>query len=463
MTKKAFAQYLGYGVGALGMDLSYGLFFTFLSKYLTDVLYLPTLFLMVLTFLARIWDGVNDPLMGTIVDNTVSRLGKYRRWLLIGAGCNALNLALLFWNPGFPVQAGQPSHPGLLAWVAVMYVLWDMTNTMMDIPYWSMVPSLTRDPKQRNIVATIPRAFSGLGQAVVALLSVRMIKTLGGQDDFNAPGYHRWALICGAALVLLMLVSFAATGKIPTVTQTEKPKERFNLRVVFRTIRQNDQLLIFMLVALLNNTGWYLVSGLSTYYFDDVWGDADAMGKFAILVGVGQAAGLVLLPLLTRRLERNTVIRAAMALSAVGYLGMFFFGAVVSNFALFAVFGFLGMMGIGSSFVGQTVMLSDIVDYGEHIQGYRADSVVFSMKGFLQKGAYSIQALVMYAGLAITHYDGELKTQPLSAQRGITVMMFLIPPVLTLAALLLFWKKYRLDRVAMEEVTNALKEKNAAG
>ncbi|MDR3313554.1 MAG: glycoside-pentoside-hexuronide (GPH):cation symporter [Oscillospiraceae bacterium] len=456
MNKKTLSQYIGYGVGALGMDLSYGLFYTFLSKYLTDVLYIPALFLMVVTFLARIWDGVNDPMMGSIVDNTVSRFGKYRRWILVGSACNAVALALLFWNPGFTVAKGQPASPGLLVWVAVMYVLWGMTNTMMDIPYWSMVPSLTSDPKQRNLAATVPRAFSGLGQMLIVLLSVRMIESLGGQAGLNAPGFRRWALLCGGAMVLLMLVSFTATGRIHALTRTEAPKERFSLRTVLHTLRQNDQLLVFMLVALLHNTGWYLVSGLSTYYFENVWGDLHMVSLFGTLVGAGQAAGLLLLPLLTRWLERNTVIRLAMALSAAGYLGMFLFSAVWNILPLFAAFGFLGMMGVGCGFVAQTVMLSDIVDYGEYKLGYRADSVVFSMKGFLQKGAYSIQSLVMYAGLAVTHYNGTLKTQPLSAQHGITVMMFLFPPLLTLAALALFTKKYKLNRAAMEDVAAQL-------
>ena len=462
MTKKNLMQYLGYGVGALGMDLSYGLFFSFMNIYMTDIIYMPALFLMTLTFLARIWDGVNDPIMGTIVDNTVSRFGKYRRWLLIGASTNALVLALLFWNPGFPAQPGQASV-GLMIWVSIMYILWDMTNTMMDIPFWSMVPSLTSDPKQRNIAATIPRAFSGLGQMLIVLLSTRMIEGLGRQEGLNAPGFQRWAMLCGGALFLLVLVSFFSTGKIKMIAQTEAPPEKFNLRRVFRTLLQNDQLMIFMLVALLNNTGWYMVSGLSAHYFKYVWGDLHAIAFFGTLVGAGQATGLILLPLLTRRLERNTVIKLAMAFSIAGYLGMFLFSAVLNVYVLFAVFGFIGMMGIGCSFVAQTVMLSDIVDYGGFVQGYRADSVIFSMKGLLQKGAYSIQGLIMFAGLAITKYQGELAVQPIAAQRGITVMMFLLPPLFTLAALVIFGRKYKLDRGRMEEVTAAIRAKREDG
>ena len=159
---KKLKDKLAYGVGAVGLDLSYGLFYSFLAKYLTDILHLNKKFLLFLTPVARIWDGINDPLMGTIVDNTNTKMGKYRPWILIGSTCNAIVLSLLFTNPGLEL-GGLP----LYIYVAFLYVGWGMTNTMADIPYWSMVPSFTSDPAERSIIATIARAFSGIGQGII--------------------------------------------------------------------------------------------------------------------------------------------------------------------------------------------------------------------------------------------------------------------------------------------------------
>jgi len=453
---KKLKKYIGYGIGALGLDFSYGLFYNFLNKYLTDIALIPKGFLAFITFAARIWDGVNDPMMGAVVDATKSRYGKYRPWILVGAICNAVVLALLFWNPGFKITAGRAGI-GLCAYVAVMYVLWGMSNTLMDIPYWSMVPLLTSDPKERNIAATIPRAFSGLGQLVITIASPIMIPLLGHSGkELSALGFQRWAMICGIGLIAFVLVTFFSTGKIKEIAEDSGPEYKITFRSVARTIRGNDQLLVFMLVALLLNTGWYLVSGLAVYYFEDVMGNLQAMSLFGMLVGAGQAAGLALLPVLTKWMRRNTVIKLAMWMAAGGYLGMYFFSAVVNIFPLFAICGVIGMMGVGCSFVCQTVMLSDIVDYGEARLGYRADSVVFSMKGFLQKGAYSIQSLIMFLGLQITGYRGELKLQPDSAKTGITVMMFILPPLFAFAALLLFRSKYKLGEERMQEVYTQL-------
>ena len=447
---KNLLKYTGFGIGALGMDLSYGLFYSFLSYYLTDTLYLHPMFLVVLTFAARVWDGINDPMMGAIVDGTKSHLGKYRRWIMLGAAANAVVLALLFTNPGFTVTKDvNVIDIGLCIYVAMMYVLWGMTNTMMDIPFWSMVPSLATDPKQRNLAATVPRAFSGLGQLAVAATSPLLIPLLGRSEGYNAPGFRLWALICGAVLIGLMAVSFVSTGKIPAVTQAGPSQEKITFRAVWSTVKNNDQLLVFMLMAFLMNTGWYMLTGLATHYFERVVGDGKQQSFFALLMGAGQAAGLLLLPVLTRWLKRNTVIKIAMGMAGIGYLGMY---ACRNNLALFAVFCLVGMVGVGSSFVSQTVMLSDIVDYGGHKMGYRSESVTFSMKGIIQKGAYSVQAVAMFLMLQLTGYDPALAIQPQSAKTGITVMMLLVPPVLTAAALLVFSAKYKLDEGRMAEI-----------
>ena len=166
--KTSWREKIFYGVGAIGLDLSYGMFYSFLSDYLVSTLHLAEGFLLLLTPLARIWDGINDPMMGTIVDNTRTKHGKYRPWIVIGAASNAIVLFLLFSKFGL---SGTP----LYIYIAVMYILWGMTNTLADIPYWSMIPSFTSDPNDRNMVSTVARTFSGLGQGIITLLWIPLI------------------------------------------------------------------------------------------------------------------------------------------------------------------------------------------------------------------------------------------------------------------------------------------------
>jgi len=460
--RTSYPQLMGFGAGALGLDLSYGLFFSFLSFYFTDILFLSPIFLMAMTFSARVFDGANDPFVGAIIDRTrARRLGKFRFWMLIGTFTNAVVLVALFINPWGEAALGSLR---IYIYATVLYFLWDITDTLMDAPYWSMVPSLESNPKRRNIVATIPRGFSGLGQAVIAVATPMMIPLLGRQGDMlgdNPLGFPRWAAICAAAMVVLLMIAFFTTGKIDAVVNTLPSDKKVALRTIWQTLRSNDQLPVFVLVAVLANTGWYLVTGLSAYYFEHVMGDMGLMSLFSMVTAGGMAAGLGMLPLLTRWFKRNTVIKIAMAMAIAGYLGMYTFVVALDIFPLFVAFGILGAMGVSCCFVSQTVMLSDLVDYGEFKLGYRSDALVFSMRNLLQKIAYAVQAIVMFAGLHITGYDGELAVQPAAALRGIAVMMFLIPPVLVLLSLLVFSSKYKLNEEKMQEVNEQLNMSNA--
>lgn len=451
---KRYLSYFGYGFGAVGLDLSYGLFYSYLANYLTDVLKMPALFLLILTPIARIWDGINDPMMGTLVDNTRTRFGKFRPWIVTGACLNAVILTLLFTNPG--LSLGSPS---LYIYVAIMYILWGMTNTIADIPYWSMVPTFTNDPKERNMVSTIARAFSGFGQILVVVLTVKMVKLLGDGTDTSPEGFSRWAMIAGCILIFTALIAFFSTKEQHDVTAPEK----FSFKKAFGTIKSNDQLLVFMLFAMLSNTGWYMTTGLGMYYFKVVLGDSEKMGVFGIFTGVGQALGLLLIPILTKFMPRRRVIQIALSIAAFGYVGMFFFGHLTGSFLVFALFSVIGSIGIGCMFVSQTIMLADIVDYGEYKNGVRSESITFSMKGFLQKMAYTLQTIIMFTGLGLSQYDGTLGAANSSLTKNtITGMMFIVPALLIVISLVIFSTKYKLDAAKMEEVNAVLEAKREA-
>ena len=287
---------LGYGVGAVGLDLSYGMFYSFLAKYLTTMKVSNT-FLLILTPIARLWDGINDPMMGTIVDNTHTKMGKYRPWILTGASLNAIVLVFLFSNP-FKL-----SGAGLCVYVAITYVLWGMTNTLADIPYWSMVPSFTSDPKERNLISTVARAFSGIGQGLVTigaplLMSAFSVTTVFDEEKqeyvkvSDERGFFFCALICSICLIVFALICVGTTKERVTTTSNEK----FSFGRAIKIVKSNDQLLIFMLFAMISNAGWYLTSGVATYYFDVVVGDIKKQSAFSTASAIGSVIGMLLLP-----------------------------------------------------------------------------------------------------------------------------------------------------------------------
>ncbi|MBQ8209658.1 MAG: MFS transporter [Clostridia bacterium] len=451
--KGGLLSYLGYGVGAIGLDLSYGLFNSYLNKYLTDVLKLSSNFLLVLTPLARIWDGINDPMMGSIVDNGKFRMGKYRPWILIGSLLNSIILGLLF-NNIFGL-----SGVSLYVYIAFMYILWDMTNTLADIPYWSMVPSFTNDAKQRSLIATIARTFSGLGQGIVSIGGPLLMGLVSitkdpntGEAVYDARTFTVMSVVCAVGLVLFSTISVSTTKE----KHRTPPEEKFSFKKIFEVIKSNDQLRVFILFAMLSNAGFYMISGVGAYYFDVVVGNSESQSGFNTFGAVGSILGLAVIPIMMKFTSRRRTYQFSLSLAIAGYLGMFISGQSGSITAMSIAY-LLAQIGTASMFVSQTVFLADIVDYGEYKMGYRAESVTFSMKGLLQKMAYTVQTVILYSGLSISHYDGDLHSaNPEMAHTTISIMMLVLPMVLMALSLIVFSTKFKLTDDRMKEITAKL-------
>lgn len=458
--KTTWREKLGYGVGAIGLDLSYGMFYSFLSYYLSSVLGLQEGFLLLLTPLARIWDGINDPMMGTIVDNTRTKMGKYRPWIVIGAVSNAVVLALLFTNFGL-------SGTKLYIYIAVMYILWGMTNTMADIPYWSMVPSFTNDPADRNMISTVARTFSGIGQGLITILTPIILPLLSDgmttDKGYSASGFSKWATICAVALVLFSIICVLAT-KERNVVYNEKQK--FSFKQVFSVIKENDQLVIFMVFAMLSNAGWYLTSGTAVYYFTDVLGQPKAQSLFSTIGAVGSAIGLLVIPILSKKFTKKAIYQITLVIAIVGYVLMYIFGPVLNITILLDVAYIISSIGIGAMFVSQTIFLADIVDYGEFKSGHRNESITFSMKGFLQKMAYTIQTIILFGGLGLVNYNEQISSASKmindTTKGVIGFIAFGIPAILITLALIVFSAKFKLYGDLATQVHDYISEKRAS-
>ncbi|MBQ7956408.1 MAG: MFS transporter [Clostridia bacterium] len=455
--KTTWGEKFGYGIGALGLDLSYGLFYSYLSYYLTS-LGIAEAFLLIITPLARIWDGINDPMMGTIVDNTKTKMGKYRPWILIGTASNAIVLFLLFSNFG---MSGTP----LYIYIAIMYVLWGMTNTMADIPYWSMVPSFTNDMKDRNLVATVARAFSGIGQGLISILTPMILPMLSTglkktEDGYSPDGFSKWALICGIFLVVFAVICVLSTKERHVVYSNEK----FSFKKVFSVIKSNDQLVVFMIFAMISNAGWYLTSSTAVYYFTDVLGNPKEQSLFSTIGAVGSALGLLVIPVLSKKFSNRAIYLISLTTTIIGYVLMFVFGPVLKITIAMDISYAFASIGIGSMFVGQTIFLSDIVDYGEFRTGKRSESITFSMKGFLQKMAYTFQTLFLFGGLGLMNYTQQKAVETFNepTKAAIGIICFAVPPVLLTISLIIFKTKFKLHGKLRDEVHDYIAEKRAS-
>ena len=170
-----------YGLGAVGKDMVYMLSASYILYYYQDILGVSAIAMGVILLVARIFDAFNDPIMGIVVAKTKTRWGKFRPWLLIGTLTNAVILFLMFSAP--PSLSGS----GLVAYAAVTYILWGVTYTMMDIPYWSMIPAFTEGGKEREGLSALARSCAGVGSAIVTIITVMAVTSIGTAMD-NSKG-----------------------------------------------------------------------------------------------------------------------------------------------------------------------------------------------------------------------------------------------------------------------------------
>ena len=162
-----------YGIGAVGKDMVYMLSASYVLYYFQDIMGVSAIAMGIILLVARVFDAFNDPIMGVIVAKTKTKWGKFRPWLLIGTITNAVILIVMFAAP--PSLDGK----GLIAYAAVTYILWGITYTMMDIPYWSMVPAFTESGKERENLSALARSCAGVGSAIVTIVTVMAVSFLG--------------------------------------------------------------------------------------------------------------------------------------------------------------------------------------------------------------------------------------------------------------------------------------------
>ena len=432
-----------FAFGALGKDLIYGMIATFSMIYFTDILKVAPAFIGTMFFVAKLWDAFNDLFMGMIVDNTRSRWGKFVPWLVIGTLINAFVFVVVFTDLHL-------SGVGLCVFASVVYVLWGMTYTIMDIPYWSIIPNLTSDPEEREKVSVLPRIFASIGQSlIIAGFGVQIIKGLGG----DYVGYHRFALIIAAAFIFTMAVCVI---NLPKVQQDCEKQEKLKFKDILTVIKKNDQLRWAVLLILLYNVAIQFIMGVATYYFNYVCNDAGMLSAFMISASVAEIIGLLIFPKITKLLSRKKAFFLSCMLPPIGLVLLLIVGIVCpTNIVLTAIAGIIVKTGTGLELGCATVFLADVVDYGEYVMGVRNEGVVFSLQTLIVKFTAALTSLSIGFVLELTGYVPNV-VQSLATQNSIRVLMCLIPAVGVVLAYIVFKKKYRLDDAFMKQVVAAI-------
>lgn len=495
--KKPFTKnMLMFSLGTIGRDFLYFLFNSFLMTFILFTKTTDNKMLMVvgaIIVVARIFDALNDPIMGGIVENTRTKWGKYKPWQLLGAVLTGAVIISVFC-----VKLDGWSYIGFLAFA---YLMFSITFTMNDISYWGMLPSLTSDEHERNKLTSCAQLLASAGVGLASLLIP--LFTTGSLAKWGAPtGYKVIGIISAVLMVLFQLFTILGVKEKPLPPIKPDKSDRLTLKKMFQTIAKNDQLLWCALIMLIFSIGTGVVGGgLLTMY---VYFEFGYEGGYTLLIGLGYGIISTLFtatyPWLSKKFGRNKILYSAGIATIFGFALMLIFALAIptgapkssewfAKFILIAVaYTFIGY-GAGFYMI-MVINMANTVEYNEWKYGQRNENLIFSLRPFTAKLSSALtQALVIgvYAVASITTYTNAISNIENEASKNLITnkvkmekiteiinkvslqdrqilvsCMCIIPIVFMIVALILYKKKCTLSETRLAEMVRETEARKLA-
>lgn len=452
--KLSFKEKFAYGIGAVGKDMVYMLTAAYVLYYYENILGISALFTGMLLMAARVFDAINDPIMGMIVAKTRTKFGKFRPWIFSGTILNALVLYAMF-----SVPEGTEGT-ALLVYASVAYILWGVTYTMMDIPYWSMIPAFAKDAKEKESMSTLGRTCAGVGSAIVTISAMPLIAALGAGNERLGFKYYTFfvaAFFIFSAIVLCSCIKEKSTVDMPTVS----------IKEMFNALISNDQAMSVVTTIVILNCSVYLTSNLVIYFFKYDFGGASWENSYALFNTFSGAMSILTMmfiyPLIRKKFGTIQVFKMSLLMTIFGYALLLALACTnMSNIYLLFIPGFFISVSNGMLTILTTIFLANTVDYGEWKNGRRDESIIFSMQTFVVKLASGISALLASICLSVFHIsqstDAMIEVAN-SSIMGLRMTMTLGPICGLLIAYVYFNKKYILDDNKVDEITKELRKR----
>ena len=388
-----------FSLGGIGRDMVYTLVSTYFFMYVQfgltlSVAQFATLSILI-GVLGRIWDGINDPLMGTIIDGAHFKWGKFKPWIFFGAVFTATFLLALFNIRPF-------GHQEIYGWIyvgimVIVYLIWEAFFTMNDIGYWGAIPSLSRDRRRRDKLTSLVIVCAGIGNALTTFL----VGVFSPGNILNA--FTIYSLICAFIMVLCQTIVVLTVKEGPT--DCMDVKEKASLKKTFKIIFRNKQLLWAALGYLLFDIGNGILNALiyNLYYLEYGYD-----GSFAIVMVIaGFATGLlqVLYPVITKRSARRTTQLISTIVMIIGYVFIALIGWTTflpfNPITLAIGYIFIGCGG-AYFYITTLINLTNCVEYNEYLTGERNEAVISSVRPLVVKFSSAFKSLITTVTLILS-------------------------------------------------------------
>lgn len=430
---------IGYGIGDLGCNLVFSTMASYLMVFYTDVFGITAAAAGTMMLVTKFIDALTDTGMGLIVDRTHTKWGQGRPYFVIGAIPFAVFTFMTFYIPDFGSR-------GKLIWAYVTYCLLCTAYTVVNIPLNTIVPRLTSDVNERNILVSTRMVCAMAGTAIVMTITAPLVKFFGGGNE--AKGYLVTMTIYGIVAMLIFFVTFASTKEVvPPAVEQHKTSLRESLKGL------TGQAWILFLLNLFYFSLYVVRNTTVLYYFKYNLGKSEWLSLVGILGILSGLPMLLVLPALEKKYSKRSLMFVSAALYIAGDLLIF----VGKNSAACLLAGLvitgLGIYGIfGVTFA----MQPDVIDYSEYKKNSSIAGLIAAFQGFFVKGGMGLTSFMIGAFLKKGGYVANA-VQSAQALSCIEVCFIWIPVVLCLiiAGLTYF---YKLDPIR-EEMTEELEQR----
>jgi melibiose permease len=325
----------------------------------------------------------------------------------------------------------------------------------MDIPYWSMLPSLSKTKEERDQMSVIPRIFASCAWLIIGTFGLAMVSKLGNGDQTK--GFEYFAIGISIIFVLASIITVVnVKDSSSEMVFNDKKEEKTSFKKAFKVIKENDQLMVFIGVVLAYNLVAQLSGGMSIYYFKYVVGNENMYPVFMAFASLAEIGGLMVFPMISKKMSKKAVFRLACYLPAAGLVMLLLSGIFVpGNVVLIALSGIIIKLGSGFTLGATTVMLADVIDYGEVRFGSRNESIIASFQTLLVKTASAISGWLIGVGLTIVGYIPNVVQTP-GTVFGMRILMIAVPSLITILGFVIYTKGYKLHGEYQEKIMKEL-------
>ncbi|MBW4083028.1 MFS transporter [Paenibacillus sp. S150] len=417
--KVSLAEKVVFSGGLLGQNMLYSFMSMYILFFYTDLLGIPATTASVILVAASIIDACLDPVMGMIADRTRSRWGKFRPYLLFAPFLIAAATVLCFMDFG--------TSSTLTVVIATMsYLLWGMLYTVCDTPLWALSSVISKNPAERTLVVTLGKIGGTIGAVIVTIGGIQLLLAFGGERSTAA---YLYSAVTVAVIAALSIFLTGIVSKERVAPSTERISFRNNLQTVYK----NKPLLTLLASLLIINLVTGIRQSVQLYYVIYVWGDAGYGTQVGISLVAGMLLGMIATPKLLALFSKKSVFVSSCILGSISCLVPYLFGDQNVLFTL--VFFGISFFFSGMTTIVSTSMLLDTIDYSEWKLGFRGEGIVFSTNTFITKFSGALSRLIIGATLGYLNYAENQPATP-RLQQGLSFVMFLLPSICFLAAII---------------------------